>query len=616
MPRSIRERELAHLKEMGVNHVSLPPAKDASAGAAELDDVIRIVRRLGLEADLEAAIPDRLLPLEKSHGGPLTQPLAAIRISAIMPRALENERKLLSAGTQAIVWTDVFETLAPAYQPGAIALTGAEGVAAALIRREAQLARFWGSQLSALAESPGARLSVPVEGVSVHQYIADKNPDLPGGLSLATVINDSPTAWKGEVRVMYPALQRAIALPSVSLARYDLLWLPVNVPLAAGSLCAGCTGFAPGDHVAYATAELTGMEYENGILAMEFVAPAAGEVVLQLSHEPPGPLIAAGHPSVFDWDPKTQRARLPIPAGNARTGHVRVALAIDAPPATASFESTPALLIGETNRLAVQFSPAGVAARSRLRAGGELTVTQEEAAEQIKQDQPARLSYRIAVPSTAIAGDVAQLSVEADGIQLSHAQLRVLPSATIMLENAVSVRVAPGSSAPVMPATVPVNRRSGREIVLDLRNNAPEIRTFDVTLNVPGLEFSPEKLTVSVGASVAREISFHVFSSAATPGVHEGQIKLSGAATLTQPVRFVVLPPNDAVAWSSDGFSFLESAKNRASFLGNKWLEMLDKESGNDAQPAGGTVYSGGPVEGLKLENLIGGAGGSPAAHH
>ncbi len=109
--------------------------------------------------------------------------------------------------------------------------------------------------------------------------------------------------------------------------------------------------------------------------------------------------------------------------------------------------------------------------------------------------------------------------------QLSHSRLRVLRTlATVTFEDAVSVRVAAGSSVPLSPATIPVNQKPGREIVVTLRNNAPEIRTFDIAFNVPGLEFSPEKLTVSVGASVARDTStFRVFSSGATQGVHEGQ---------------------------------------------------------------------------------------------
>lgn len=613
LPRPVWERELAHLKEMGVTHVSLP---SSTADAAQLDDVIRILRRLGLEADLEGPLPDRLQTNAKSHGGPLTEPLTgALRISALMPRALENERKLLTGGTQAIVWTDAFETLRPVHQAGAILLAGGEGPGAALIRRDAQLARYWGRTLSELPESPGARLVVPADGISVHQYIADKNGTAPPGLSLVSVVNDSPNAWKGDVRILYPALQRPIAIPNVAVAAHDVVWLPVNIPLTGGTLCSGCTGFAPPDHVAYATAELTAMEYENGILAMEFIAPSAGEVVLQLSHEPSGPLVAAGKPSIFDWDPKTQRARLPIPAGPGATGRVRVALALDAPSATAFFETAPVLLIGETNRLSAQFSPAGVAARSRLRAPIELTVTQDiSLPAKDKPDQPAIVTYKVGVPASVLAGDVSQLAIEADGAQLSHAQFRFLAPVAVAFTEAVAVRVGSGSFVPLTPATIPVNQRSGREIVVSIRNNAPEIRTFNIVADVPGLAFSPESLTVSVGASVARDVTFRVFSATAAPGIHAGEVRISGVANLTEPVRFVVLPPTGAVAWSADGFEILESSKLRASFMPGRWLEMINKDSGADSQPAGGTPFNGGPVERLMLDDLEKSAGQAKGA--
>jgi hypothetical protein len=99
-------------------------------------------------------------------------------------------------------------------------------------------------------------------------------------------------------------------------------------------------------------------------------------------------------------------------------------------------------------------------------------------------------------------------------------------------------------------------------------------------------------------------VTFRVFSSNAATGVHEGEMKLSGAATLSEPVRFVVLPPVGSVTWSAEGFSVLESAKLRAVFMGDRWLQMLDKDSGEDSQPAGGTPFSGKPIESLKLEDL------------
>lgn len=607
LPRAIWERHLAHLKEMGVTHVSLPQSRNA----AQLDDVISIVRHLGLEADLEGPIPQRIETLAKSHGGPLTNPpQGAVRISATMARALENERKLLMSGTKAIVWTGVFEILTPEYQEGPIRLSGSEGPAAAIIRREAQMARFWGPQLAALPESPGARLSTPVEGIAVHQYIAQKTgatapADTPqGGLSLASVTNDSPNPWQGDVRVMYPALDRVIELPSVAVEPHDVLWLPVDIPLADGALCSGCNGFAPADHLAFATAELTAMEYENGVLAMEFIAPKAGQAVIQLSHEPTGPLLAGGRPTVFDWDTKTQRARLPIPAGNPKTGRVRIALAIDAPEATGFFDRTPALLIGETNRVTAEFSPAAVAARSRLRVSPDLPVTQDAPVADPDKEKPALITYKVTVPPNAIDGDTAQLSIEADGMQLSHARTQLRVPAAVTFEDSIGVRVSADSFVPLRPVTIPVNQRSGREIVVTIENKAPEIRTFEIVFDVPGLEFSPAKMNVSVGAALSRDVTFRVFGQIASTGLHSGEVRLSGAVILREPVRFLVLPQTGSVAWNSDEFSFLESTTARASFLPNRWLEMINKESGSDAQPPGGTAFSGGPVASLRLEDL------------
>lgn len=607
LPRAIWERQLAHLKEMGVSHVSLP----ASGSAAQMDEVIAIVRRLGLEADLEGPIPERLETLAKSHGGPLTDPPeGAVRIAATMARALENERKLLTAGTRAIVWTGVFEILTPEYQAGPIRLSGTEGPAAAIIRREAQMARFWGPQLAALPESQGARLAIPVEGLAVHQYIARKSGatapvDVPqGGLSLVSVTNDSPNAWQGDLRVLYPALDRVIELPSISLDPHDVLWLPVNIPLAAGPLCSACSGFAPTDHLAFATAELTAMEYENGVLAMEFIAPKRGQAVLQLSHEPTGPLLAGGRPTVFEWDTRNQRARLPIPAGNTKTGRVRIALAIDAPEATGFFDRTPVLLIGETNRVTAEFSPAAVAARSRLRISPDLSLSQDAPVADTDKDKPARITYRVTVPPNAIEGDTAQLSIEADGVQLSHARTPLLTPAAVTFEDSIGVRVTADSFVPLRPATIPINQRSGRDFMVTIRNNAPEIRTFEITFDVPGLEFSPAKMSVSVGASLARDVTFRAFGQIPSTGLHTGEVRISGSATLREPVRFLVLPQTGAIAWNSDEFSFLESTKARATFLPNRWLEMINKDVGSDAQPAGGTAFSGGPVSSLRLEDL------------
>src|ERR1700729_3577261 len=78
-PKHLWERELVWLKNIGITHVSLPPAQDVS----QLTELLQIIRRLDIEADLEGPVPDGLKPLTRAHGGPLTDPLpgGAVRIS-------------------------------------------------------------------------------------------------------------------------------------------------------------------------------------------------------------------------------------------------------------------------------------------------------------------------------------------------------------------------------------------------------------------------------------------------------------------------------------------------------------------------------------------------------
>ena len=269
------ERELVWIKNIGITHVSLPPARDESdETAAQLADVIRIIRRLSLEADLEGPIPDSMQALSRAHGGPLTEPLpVASRISALAPDALTRSRKLLLAGGAGLIWTDVEDTIGSAgYRAGAVNFAGQETPATVPLRRDAQLARYWGTTMASLHETkmpPAA----PIPQISIRQF-AGKN-----GTSFVSIVNASSKPWTGAVKAMHPVQKRVVDLPIVTVPAHDSLWLPVDVPLMGGPLCKGCSAFATVDRLVYATAEITAMEYENGILAMEFTAPTAGEVV-------------------------------------------------------------------------------------------------------------------------------------------------------------------------------------------------------------------------------------------------------------------------------------------------------------------------------------------------
>ncbi|MDQ1470992.1 MAG: hypothetical protein QOJ99_2472 [Bryobacterales bacterium] len=574
-PKHLWARELAWLKNIGIHHVSLPAASDP----AQLADLIRTLRRLDMEADLEGPIPDSLQTQTKAHGGPLTDrlPRTAARISALGPDALTHSRRLLTSGVPALIWTDVEETLnASGHHAGAVNFAGDESPATVPLRRNAQLSGYWGETLASLTEVPVIQ---PLPGLLIRQFVSPK------GLSFVSILNTTAKPWTGDVK-----LKRS-TIPNVTVLAHDSAWLPVNVPLAAGPLCKDCTAFATTNHLVYATAELTDMEYENGILALEFSAPSPGEVVLQLSREPAGPLVAGGKPADIDWDDKTQQVRLPIPQGAAVGHHVRIGLAIEAPDATAFFNSARVLLIGETNHLTAEFSSEAIAQRSRLRTTPELSFTQDPT------KQPLEFVYNIKVPDTAIHGDHADLSIEADGARMSHARPQILRPVTLRFPDGIAVRLASNSVLALSPSIVPVNQRTGRDFTVSIRNNAPEIRSYKLEMKAEGLEFSPARMDLTVGASATREVSFRVFPAGAVAGLHSGEARLSGAATAIEPVRFVVIPQTGAIAYSADGFSFLESTKTRASFIPGHWLEFISKDNGQTAIPPGGNVFTAGAIE-------------------
>jgi hypothetical protein len=270
---------------------------------------------------------------------------------------------------------------------------------------------------------------------------------------------------------------------------------------------------------------------------------------------------------------------------------VRIGIAIEPPDATAFFDEARVLMIGETNRLPAQFSSEAIAQRSRLRLAPAFPVEQEAGKD------PLALTYQIKVPATPVHGDHAELAIEADGMQMSHARPQLLRPVTLRFPDAIDVHLAANSALALFPATVSVNQRAGRDLIVTLRNNAPEIRNFQLEPKVDGLEFSPAKLEVTVGVSTSRDVSFRVFSKEAAPGLHAGSVIVTGAATSSEPIQFAVFPEGGAVAFSTAGFSLIESAKLRASFLPGRWLELINKDNNQNQLANTGVPFTTGVIE-------------------
>ena len=650
-PRTLWERELVWLKNIGVQTVEFSiPANYHHPQPGEFDltgrtsprrdlvGFVRLLRKLGLRAwvrplppvpglvnaRLDAAqqrawlkqLEQVLATQTASHGGPIAfvegrvlaidaaaPPSPVTTISAIETSAFARSREAMSSARGALLWTDVEDALYPAgwaanpatlLRKGAVGLSGDEHPATAALRRDAALLRGWARLFADLhhVTLPKPAAGHWPEGVSAVELVSP-------AASALSITNASQKPFHDDLRVVEPLTKRTLLIPGVSVGPGQSLWLPLSVSLGPDGLCRECTNFAATEHIVYATAELLSIEFENGILAMEFAAPEPGEVILQLARRPTGPFLAAGKPTDFDWDEPHMRARLKIPAGTQQGNRVRIGIAIEAPDTSAFFNDLHRLVIGRKNTVSTMYSSAEVAARSRLRLPEGYTATPTT-------KSPNEIDYEIAVPADAIHGDFASLALEADGVALGRARVQLFRPASIRLLSGMQFHFGPQTELTPEPPIAAIDPKGGGNLEISIRNNSSQIQTYHLEPAGQGLEFLPPKTDVSIGPTDERRVEFRVFPAEGIAGVRDWTLKIAGGADLAMPMRVVLVPRTAAVAWTADLDGdgapewILESAKVRAVFSaqdGGRWMEFTWKDTNTNFLPETGIFAQAGPVE-------------------
>jgi hypothetical protein len=651
-PRPLWERELVWLKAIGVRTVEFsvpwnwhqvqPDQYDftgATSPRRDLAGLVRILRRLNLRAwvrplppvpgwpaaRLDAAaqrqwvkqLGQLLATQTASHGGPIAfveggvlaidagaPPAPVVDVVATRAEALAASRDAIVGARGALLWRNVEDALYPEgwapdpatfVRKGAVGLAGDERPTTGALRRDAALLRNWGPLLAGmrpapLPKAPGVKLP---EGVTVFEVASP-------AASAVSVTNRSGKPFQDDLRVFDPALNRPFVIPAVNVPAGESLWLPLNVSIGPGGLCRECSNFSGAEHIVYATAELLSIEFENGILAMEFAAPQAGEVVLQLARKPVGPYLAAGKLSEeFEWDDKLLRTRLTIPAGTGPGHHVRVGIAIEEPETSAFFNDAHRLVIGQKNVLSTTYSGESIAKRSRLRLPDGFTATPT-----VKS--PNEIDYEVAVPADAVHGDWTNLALEADAMLLGRVHLQLFRPVSIRLTEAMQLHFGPETQLTPEPSVAAIEPRAGTNLELAVRNNAPGIQTFRLEPSGDGLEFLPAKIEISVGAVDERRVSFRVFAKEGVDGLRDWSLHVAGGATLDLPMRALLLPRGRTVAWTADLDGdgspewVLESQHVRAVFStqdGGRWMELTWKDGGLNFLPEQGTLAAAGRVD-------------------
>ena len=668
-PRALWERELVWLKSVGVRtvefsipwnwHQLAPGDYDFTGRTSPRRDLVafvRILRRLNLRAWVRPLPPvagwrdqgtpadadagsrrawlkqlEQLLATQTAtHGGPIAfverralaidaqAPPAHVKIvSANDPKALVISRAVIAGGggSGALLWTDVEDALYPAgwaaagtplLRKGAVSLNGDERPAISALRCDAALLHNWsplvgGLEPIVIPKTPTANLPA---GVSLAEWISPV-------ASVAAISNGSAGEFRGDLRIVDPVTRKPSVIPQVTVPQGEALWLPLAVSIGPDGLCHECSNFSGAEHVVYATAELLSIEFENGILAMEFAAPVAGEVVLQLARKPVGPYLAAGKLTDFDWDDKALRVRLPVPANPEPGHHVRIGIAIEEPETSAFFNEAKRLVIGQPNTISTTYSSPDVAKRSRLRLPDGFTAVPAE-------QSPNEIDYQVTVPPESLHGDWANLAIEADGFLLGRARLQLFRPASIRLRDSVAVHFGSETELPADPPIAITNPKAGSELTVSIRNNSTGIQTYRVQASGDGLDFFPSKTEISVGAVDERQISMHVFAAEGLTGLHDARLHVTSPSspgfTTDLPIRILLLPRGRATVWSADLDSdgspewVLETQKVRAVFSsqdGGRWIELTAKDANVNFLSEQGALAGSGPVEAKVSEDGV-----------
>jgi hypothetical protein len=194
---------------------------------------------------------------------------------------------------------------------------------------------------------------------------------------------------------------------------------------------------------------------------------------------------------------------------------------------------------------------------------------------------------------------------------LGRARLQLFRPATIRLMEAMQLHFGSQTELTPDPPTAPIEPKAGGNLEISIRNNWPEIRTYQLEATGEGLEFFPPKTEISVGAVDERRVPLRVFAAEGLAGVRDWRLRvadLSGpaGADADLPMRVVLLPRGRTVAWSADLDGdgspewVLESQKVRAIFSGQdggRWIEFCWKDTNVNFLPEQGLFAGPGPVE-------------------
>jgi len=233
----------------------------------------------------------------------------------------------------------------------------------------------------------------------------------------------------------------------------------------------------------------------------------AGEVVIQLSRTPTGPVIAGGKPAEFEWDEKNSAVRLAIPAGGGPLHRVRIGLATEPPETSAFFGGPSRLIIGRPNIVSTSYSSEALASRSRLLAppGFHLKPIPKS---------PLEIRYEVTVPGMRRANlPMASLSRwrRSRRRTLGRTRMQLFPAG--FLAHRRGDRPAPraGRASSARPAAGDLRSEGRPGVAPGDPEQLPVDSDYTVEISGKGLTFLPSRFRSQHRGATEREMAVRVF---------------------------------------------------------------------------------------------------------
>ena len=395
------------------------------------------------------------------------------------------------------------------------------------------------------------------------------------------------------------APERSLRLPALTLPPRESLLLPLRVPIS-NPYWQMAPGIDPADEVFYSTAELSRVSYDGTILALEFTAPADGEVALRLARTPERAALD-GTPTAVQEDAARHLYVVKIARGEAPHFIRKLEIAYPHEGPRVVFEAQEPWITGETRAVRVRVENPGpntFQGELSLAAGSFHHAVDAPLEVSVPAKSERVFSFPVEIPPYAAADQMVDLTAtlrERDStvVWAWHSQAAVHRPFDWSIGPAQAFPLREDLHVPIVHPTL-VSVDLPAEAVIQVRVKNWQDHEQAVTLAASGsqLEVTPAVTQLVMPPGAQQNLEIHAAPQGSSGCYHLTIDLRSGSYQATEEVAIAAIGKNDAIAYTldydRDGFPdiILENSSLRlfvSPYDGGRAFAFVSKATGANA---------------------------------